>query len=542
MLHLTLLPSLLLPALAPAPRAVADLSLALPSETLAVLCIGDVGAVFGDESRPWGRMLADPRWREILADIAGNGGELEDPEVATLLLDSFVALCADVHAAAIGFPGQKDESFIAVLSAADGWAARLRASFEARGVTCEDVECDAGAAYAFRPDAESVFFVLQAGDQVHLALQGDLEAAQDSVSASIARLAESDSLESPWWNKMDGRVDDALFEVMIGTEAFADIADDAREVLGDLGHIYLSAQLGPEMDAEFLMSLDFGGSPIMESVASAVVPADTTLLGLLPEGQTGAVFGLDFVRVLDLVLELAEEENPSARAEYEAASEAINGLLGIDIESDVILNFTGQVLFVQSADQVATALGADEDDPLAEEMIPVIAFAVEDTDVLLDALGPLFEMAEGQGLELDLTEVDGATLWSFDTGEGYSASLAVGMGFLMVGTESGVADFLEGLADRGRARALADAVVTQLDSELTGMMVTAMDVAAAIEAMSSLVEGANALGELQGQAVPPGLLDSLAAILEVAGDHFSGVLCSVVELTETRIAYRTLLR
>ena len=95
MLHLTLLPSLLLPSVAaafPEAPAATDLTLALPSESVTVVKFSALG---GDDGGAWGRMLADPRWSELLQSLIESAAGDLDADHTAALFRSFLPLASE---------------------------------------------------------------------------------------------------------------------------------------------------------------------------------------------------------------------------------------------------------------------------------------------------------------------------------------------------------------------------------------------------------------------------------------------------------------
>lgn len=551
MLQLSLLPALVAPTFAPllapthdvaqAPMlCAAELSRALPSEAIAVVLVGDLGQLLlGDDVGQWARFLRDERWVELLASVAESEGQ--DVDALRPGLGHAHAVMQGVQAGA--FAAVDTETDLSgVLRVTEGWFEDVRARVLESGGGFEETTCNGLPALSSKTqDDAGTFLLVHAGAHAFMAADSDVATATAKVAAlSAALAAASEDTTERWWLDCDARVAGASLELFMDFAATMPAGDleEMTAALGAPGALYGAIVLGEGRKAEAVMSIDFEGGPVMEAIANSLVTADTALFSLVPTGYTGTIFGLDLLAAIEEALAFAEETTPGASTDYDQGLEAIAGVLGVDLEEDLLAHLTGQILMLQPAVFDIAAIAELSEDPTAlGSLMPVLGFQIDDVDAVVGVLEALFEAAAGQGLEAETAEIAGGSLWTFDPGMGTTIAVAAGSGWLAFGTEQGVVDLFAQAAKPSEERAL-DKDLAALASELDGAVVSATTMASALESVDSLEELLATLGEDDEESAV--MADLMTSVAEIAGDHLSGVMAGEMRFTTKRVSYRML--
>lgn len=553
MLQLSLLPALVAPSFvpihapsfpeAPAPILCAEeLSRALPNDAQGVLLVGELGAqLFGENAGQWAQFLRDERWFDILVTAAESEGE--DGEALREGLALTHSALRGLRGGALCFEASEDD-VRGVLRVDEGWMERLTSSFGELGDGLEATTCLGRPALTGPIEGGTgTLLVVDGGTHVFIAVQPDLDTATATIGALKGALegaldgAAEDETER-WWLTSDGRVDGASLEVFVNVGALmpADDLEELSALIGTPGVAYAAFGLGSGRASELSMSFDVGGGPLMDAVVSALMEADPALLSYVPEEFTGTVFGVDVLAAIEEGLAFAEETTPGASTDYDQGLEAITGLLGVDLEADLLAQLTGQILFMQPNALDASIL---EEDTMSESLLPVFALQVKDVEAVVGVLEALAEAAAEQGLEAEAAEVPGGSLWTFDPGLGVTIAVGAGSGFLVLGAEQGTVDVLARAVRPSEERALEPAIAA-LAGTLEGFAISAAPIAAMTEYLSSAQDLMATFAEDDEESAL--INEMMADLTAIVGDHLSGVLGSEARISSKRVSYRMLTR
>jgi len=553
MFQLSLLPALVAPTFAPllaptdhaAPAPLscaAELSRALSNDAVGVLLVGDVDAqLLGDAAGQWARFMRDERWLELLTTAAESEGE--DAAAVRQGLDAARAAMQGMRGAAFAADASGG-AIRGVMSVDDTWF--QRASERVRGLDAEikETTCLGRPALTGPIEGEGgTMLLVDGGAYAFLALDPDGEAAIATVGALIAGLeAAAEDTTERWWLASDARVADASLELFMDLGALMPAGDleEMTATLGAPGVVYGAVMLGAGSSAEVRMSVDFDGGPVMDAFASSLVKADTALFGFVPAGYTGSIIGLDVLAAIEEALAFAEQTTPGASTDYDQGLEALAGVLGVDLEADLLAHLTGQLLLLQPDTDYAAIAELGEGPAAIEALLPVLGFGIGDVDAVVGVLEALAEAAAAQGLVAETAEIAGGSLWTFDPGVGMTIAVAAGSGFLAIGTEQGVVDLLAQATKPSEERALARKELAAVVGELDGCLVTAATMATVLESLDSLQGLIATVAEGDEEAAAAG--EIMTTVAAIAGDHLSGVMAGELEFTAKRVAYRMLAR
>jgi hypothetical protein len=547
MLQLSLLPALVAPTFAPhlAPipctagnataattLCAAELSRALPKEALGVLLVGDLETLlFGDEAGQWARFLRDERWSGIFESLAEAEG---DEDIGNMLLAGDVAQSMLRGMRGGAFAVLSGEDFSGVMRVEEGWFERVgtlvRTHVDALGGELQETTRLGRPALVVAAEEGGNLLLLNDGAHAFLSIAPDTEAADAAVGALITGLEapEGDGVER-WWLASTARIEGASAELFVDMGATMDPSEleESTAALGAPGVAYGALVLGAGRSAEMLMTADFGGGPVMEAIASSVLEADTSLFSFVPDDYTGTILGIDVLGAIEEALAFAEETTPGASTDYDQGLEAVAGMLGVDLEDDLLAHLTGQILLLQPMiDTVAAA-----------ESMGVFGFGIDDVDSVVGVLEALAEAAAAQGVEAETAEIAGGSLWTFDPGIEMTVAVAAGSGFLAIGDEQGVVDLLARAAKPSAERTL-DKDLAALASELDGCFVNVATIDAIVESLGAIQEVVSTL--LDDTEVDATLIETLSSVADIAGDHLSGVMGGALHITPQRVSYRTL--
>jgi len=560
MLHLSLLPALFAPTFTPilaptveaAPCAIlcaAELSRALPNEAIGVLLVGELDAqLFGDDAGQWARFLRDERWLEVFTSLAAVEGEVEgegegsEPEEVLQALDLAHSLLRGLRGGAFAAVDARAD-IRGVMRVDEGWFERVRARVGEVGGDLQETTClGRPAVTGAAKDQGGTFLLVHEGSHAFLAIQPDVAQATETIGALIATLAAAgeDSSER-WWLGSAARVADASIELFVDIAAVEpdESLAEMTAALGAPGVFYSAIVLGAGRVADMQMSVDFGGGPVMEAIANSLVPADAALFSYVPDGYTGTIIGLDVLGAIEEGLAFAEESTPGASTDYDQGLEALAGMLGVDVEEDLLAHLTGQILMLQPEMDFASIAELGEESAALEAMLPVFGLGIDDVDAVVGVIEALFEAASAQGLEAETAEIAGGSLWTFDPGMGMTIAVAAGSGFLAIGAEQGVVDLLARAAMPSTERAF-EKDLAALASQLDGSILSVASIASAIESLASLQEGLEVFSDDDEEdAVMAELLTEIAAI---AGEHLSGAMGGELLFTSKRVSYRMVSR
>lgn len=550
MLHLTLLPALAAPALAPlhSPSLQDELSKALPRDAAMVALFGDLHAACnGADAGRWAKMLGDPRWQELALQLAAAS----DPEADVDGMSRAIALGLEsmrgAHGAALASLDPDSRRTVGVLKVDEGWLAATIARIGEGGEAFEPVDALGGKAYFGGETGGMSTLVVERGGHVVLASDVDLEAAMASAGGVLAGLAAPATDEQPWWLAAANRAPGAEIELFLDGEKLAEDEPELQEMTGTLGAlevIYMALDLGAENAAEVRLALQVGGGPIMDSIAGVFGKAEPLLLKHAPSGYTGSVLGLDVEALIEAALAMSPSE-PGAdpAAAYEEGLGAINGMLGVDLQADLIDQLTGQVLVLQPETDFEAIVAAQESGEVPmDALMPTVAFAVADGDAVLGVVEALVGVVESQGLLVETADISGSQVWMTDPGMGFTVAFAVGRGFLALGAEDGVAALASALAKPEQEHAVPAATIQAFAPELDGAMVTLAPLAAVFAAIESFADVAGELNEGEGEELDALAIDTLRAALAIAREHLAGVMAGELQLTPTGMTYRVFTR
>lgn len=546
-LVLPLLPALTLPFVSPAaPTDREELARALDEDCSIVLLIGDLAAASEGEGRQWIELVRDPEVLELAKSLIVLGSEEDsspvDASEMEAVLPRITGLLGRVRAGALGIHDAEKEELRLLVEVDEGWLEQFA------GAMHEDLPTttDAQGRTRFegpREESGSTLVGLQAGALVALASAGEVDEAE-ALCDALLRALDADSASAPhasWWTACDERCEDPLVEAFVdGRRMKDDELEAIQPVFGEPEVLYVGLGVGDGPAGEMRVRLQTKDAPVLDPLAQCFQDADLSLLRLAQEGSVGTVLGLEFETALETLVELAERATPGSRQQYEDGIQAVNALLGVDLEEEFFAELGGQVLLLRKVtDYEALASSAGSSDPgAALEEMPTIALTIQDEDVILAVLEPLVRMAAAQGLSCERRDVEDGEFWTIEPGLGVPLGLGVGSGFLVVGQEANALDLLTMARGAGPKGYLSTQRLAELGREFDGHLLSVAPVEESLASVESLGElvGQFASSEEEQRSI---LLLSRAAAL--ARRHLSGLVCLSMEV-ESGISMRMLTR
>lgn len=490
----------------------------LPNDAVLVATIGDfAGAMEAENPSAWIGFFTDERLRDFFAEVAEEEGNSD----ALQVIDAALGVMRHVRGGGLAMTELEGGGGVGVLRVTDGFVPAMRAMAEAGGETLEEATVLGADGYRISTGgSDSVQMVEMSG--VMVVGFGEAEVAGEGMRDVVAAM-KTPSDQERWWSGTDfARPKGAMLEVFVSLEQAIAASPEFGGMFPNASAAYFGMGLGEGMASETILSLDFGENDVLGAFAGALGDANLDLLGLAPSDALAAhVLNVDVAALIDAGMSLAGDE--AVRNDYEAAVSAGSGILGVDLEGEIIDNLTGDFLFVQ---WMASAEAIESEDPAAIlDAFPAGMIGIEDSEPFYTVMETLEGMMGPEGLEA--MDGDAGTLWVTEPVPG----MRLGAGLSDTAVFVGAADRVEELMDRAAA------------SAKTGML-DAAGMASARELMGGTYVGVGSIGEdawdmfravYEADAdLPPGMM----TLIDVVEDYMTGLTFADMGLTPTGFSMR----
>ena len=509
---------------APAARPLTDL---MPSEAMAVIEVGDLGAALAtpvEERGDWLRLLMDERFTAPLIELAEFGDDEE-------LVRGIGAVLADVRGGAAAYDALDGGLVLAALDVDEDFGPALEAILQGAGLETHQHELAGLTGFMDTEDADAASFAaFTSGTRAYLAT-GATGGLADHVLGMLARAKTPEDRE-PWWSGADRGGVDALVGVHLDLSAlpmgiefemlFQSVADAA----------YLGLEIGDGRDGGVVMSASLVGGETSDAFADCFAgEADMDLLLAAPAGVRSAqAVHFDPLGFLDAIVALVDAIEPSAGAGemIEAALESASGFIGLDVEEDLLGNLTGHMFAFQWLDDVEGYVAMeDTEEPLPEESeafadafvdaFPVIGFGLEDEEPFIELLELLEPFVASTGGELT-DEDDATTLRIAPEDVAFEILLRAGDGYLIAAADAGHLEQVVGRMGRELYDGTVDeALFSSVKESVGGAGVAVIDPTLFTEFF---------LAALASTDAPEGELGVFMDMVEAADEHIGGACLS----------------
>lgn len=525
MLHTSLVAAMAVGALADARQdSLLDL---MPADAAIVMELGDLHALLAQpeqEHGDWLKLVTDERTQSLLDLLF----EDEDPgEVSsTGIMGEMVA---EIQGGAMAIMDVEDFAMMGALRVTDDFEEVVIALFE--NVDEPMLETELLGRRALSDEVGTVAFV-DAGDLtlMILAEPGEVEATLGALLASM----DKESGEDPWWDEVSTGLERSIAQVFVDV-ASMDFGDDPEfaEFASAVKSLHLDFNMGEGRSGGMSFSIEMHDHEVVDAFSGAFSgDADPSLLLMAPEGAETIQSGnVDVAAIIDAIVMWVDAIDPGlgAQAEYEAGLEAGSTFLGIDIKSELIENFTGDIIGLQWASDADALLGDDIEAVL--ESMPVIGFGIADPEPFIEFLEIIEPFAAEVGGEV-YDEGD-ITTFRAEIMPGFSLTAQVSPNFFYLGAdEARVADTIE-REGAVKADGAVDGRTYELAKEtMTGAGIAIWDLAVVAELMGVAFEQDPTID------VP----DELYDVLDAVSEHIQGVGMNDFQFTNNSMTFRIMTR
>lgn len=499
----------------------------MPPEAPIVMEIGDLQSLLSqpaEERGDWLKWLSDER-TQTLFDLLFE--DMKETEVSSMGIMGEMA--AEIRGGAMAVMDFEDFAMAGALQVTDEFEEVLIALFE--NIDEPMMETELLGRRALTDEKGTVAFV-ESGDLtlMILAEPGEVEATLSSLLASM----DEDPREDPWWTGTAGGLDQSIAQLYLHFPSLPlDDDPDLAEVAGIINCMHVDFNVGQGSNGGTSFSIEFQDSEVVDAFAGAFFDdADPSLLLMAPEGaETIQSAKIDVAAIIDATIMYAGAVEPerNAQQEYESVLEAGSTFLGIDIQSELIDNLTGDIIGMQWAVDPEALLGEDIESVL--EVMPVLGFGIADPEPFIEFLEIIEPFAAEVGGEV--SDEGGITTFRAEVMPGFSLMALVSPNFLYFGgDEARLADAI-GREGTVKADGAVDEETYELAKEtMTGAGVSIWDIASLAELMS--------IGFEQDPTMDTP--DEFFDVMDAFSEHIQGIGMSDFQFASNTLTIRVMTR